>query len=836
MLKVIRPIFGLEFEMSFSALNARSQRINPGQVLQRFMSVAAARFANLPAHDSSGIFLSNGGRLYLDCGKPEITTPEVMTPTDACRYSRAGEEILLDVSRAVTRELEQVQEIVLSRNNVSYGGNCNSWACHESYGHRVDSNMAPHFIPHAVSRIIYTGAGGFDNCSHGLRFLISPRVTHIRCTMSDNTQRNRGIYNTKDETLNQRGYHRLHVICGEHVSSIRSQWLKMATTAVVVAMVEAGMRPGTGLKLNNPVQAMRSFAEDVTLMATATTTTGESLTAWEIQHRLLEKAKRLQVSGPLESWLPSCLQLWEETLDRLQRGPTAVQRSLDWAIKLDLFQNYARRRGVEWDRLAKWNMLLQRLDSFLPGAGEPFETAPYVPRNFSPLSEDSRKWRGLARQLGLDWNELDLVLAVRQELYEIDARFGELGGRGIFNSLDARGHLDHQVDGVESIEQAMITPPRDGRARLRGEAIQRLSSDHSQGACEWSAVWDYSNLRMLDLSDPFASEESWVPLTRPVQTEQDTQERRTARALDHAVAMYDRGDYESAFRMMRLVIGHRGLLSSTSSRDCHRFMSWIQARRGHTDGVTWLDLIYRGMPETLSLICDHLFIYRFQGLVPGRLFREWCDKGLQLLSGSPHQDPKDIVTLRCSHAYDLLCRGHTEEAWNAYQDGMQPEWTLLLHQRFLARILVEKAETLRRLGRGDETQALLAEAEGIQANANYSGDIADLTMTTKAKIAAERPDVSEAWRILCEVARIQRSCADGMGEFRTLLLMARLYAQADSEQVDCELGDLRERLTQLWTSHPSLLECPLAREILSGWDRWVAGQSRAGDRDRFWGL
>ena len=33
-------------------------------------------------------------------------------------------------------------------------------------------------IPHLVSRIIYTGAGGFDNAAAGIQFMISPRVPH----------------------------------------------------------------------------------------------------------------------------------------------------------------------------------------------------------------------------------------------------------------------------------------------------------------------------------------------------------------------------------------------------------------------------------------------------------------------------------------------------------------------------------------------------------------------------------------------------------------------------------------------------------------------------------
>ena len=111
----------------------------------------------------------------------------MLNPADACRYARAGEQILLEGCRELVDRTPNVAEIFLTRANVSYGGNSSSWACHESYGYRTESPLADHFIPHAVSRIIYTGAGGFDNRSHALQFLISPRVSHIRSAISENS-------------------------------------------------------------------------------------------------------------------------------------------------------------------------------------------------------------------------------------------------------------------------------------------------------------------------------------------------------------------------------------------------------------------------------------------------------------------------------------------------------------------------------------------------------------------------------------------------------------------------------------------------------------------------
>ena len=62
-------------------------------------------------------------------------------------------------------------------------------------------------------------------------------------------------------------------------------------------------------------------------------------------------------------------------------------------------------------------------------------------------------------------------LSCRTRLFEIDTRFGQLGLKGIFETLDAAGVLNHRVNGVDNIEHAMIEPPASGRANVsRGQA------------------------------------------------------------------------------------------------------------------------------------------------------------------------------------------------------------------------------------------------------------------------------------------------------------------------------------------------------------------------------
>lgn len=69
--------------------------------------------------------------------------------------------------------------------------------------------------------------------------------------------------------------------------------------------------------------------------------------------------------------------------------------------------------------------------------------------------------------------------------------------------------LEHQVAGGENIEEAMVSPPTGGRAQVRGTCIRRLAGRNGRYTCDWQGVWDCQGKRVLDLSDPFETEERW---------------------------------------------------------------------------------------------------------------------------------------------------------------------------------------------------------------------------------------------------------------------------------------------------------------------------------------
>jgi len=506
---VSERVFGVETEYALSATDGRGARVNHGVLLDGLMRKARAELPHLPDEHGHGLFLQNGARFYVDCGgHPEMTTPECGNPWDVVRYVRAGEAILLDVA---TRHRPNGQTSIF-RANVDYSGTGAAWGCHDSYMHRAPPHTLPaQLIPHLVSRVVYAGAGGFSNLSPGIEFLLSPRTAHTMTEVSRDSTGKRPIFHNKDEALCGHDYHRLHLIFGESLCSDLAVWLKVGATALVVAMCEAGLHPGDGVALQAPLTAMRAFASDPTLTATAATKQNQPLTAIAVQRHYLEQAETHAHAAWMPPWAPNVCRRWRAALDRLSSGWEGGARALDWAIKLGLYRERAQRRGFTWEALASWNRVARMLAEALARVSMPARplTADLVSARNSPIAGDVARMARSLEAMGLDWSRFGAFLALRDELFEIDTRFGQLGEQGIFSCLDRDAVLSHRVDGAGDVAGAIAHPPAVGRARIRGRLVRELTGHGGRYHCDWQGIWDAQERKRLDLSDPFASDGDW---------------------------------------------------------------------------------------------------------------------------------------------------------------------------------------------------------------------------------------------------------------------------------------------------------------------------------------
>jgi proteasome accessory factor A len=521
-----KSLFGLETELGFAAVDANGQKADSIRVLDLLLKLAAQRLSHLPG-GGSRLFLRNGSLIYIDCGlHPELATPECSSPDDLVRYVRAGEHIMTEL----TRELEQrddLSQVRAFKSNVDFCDASVTWGCHESYLCRSDIDLlSRHLLPHFVSRIVYTGSGGLNSGSRGIDFSISPRVQHLVKISSGASTQSRGIFHTKNEPLCGHGYRRLHVLCGDSANSELATWLKVGATALITALIDKGYQPGTAMALREPLAAMQRFALDASCKTKAETVDKHRfVTAIDIQRHYLAEVEARLGEGFLPDWAEHVCQIWRNVLDILESDPTRLAATLDWSIKLALFQKRAKRRDVPWNTVPVWSGVVNSIDRLIRTSRRKVRdtidlalvTRLRRGRGATPDAVDEQT-RVLASH-DLTWDGLDAFNALRLELWELDLRFGELGPRGIFADLDARGLLRHHMLAPDDWRHAVDHPPADTRARVRGDCVARWNENRHEYNCGWSLIRGPGGF--VNLSDPFETTIRWQDNSHATPVEED---------------------------------------------------------------------------------------------------------------------------------------------------------------------------------------------------------------------------------------------------------------------------------------------------------------------------
>ena len=306
--------------------------------------------------------LTNGARYYVDHAHPEYSTPECANALELVLADKAGERILARSMQAAARILEPGQSIVVYKNNSD--GKGNSYGCHENY--LVDralpfSALVRHLLPWFVTRQVFTGAGkvGSENGAAPVDYQISQRADFFEEEVGLETTLKRPIVNTRDEPhADPQLYRRLHVIAGDANLCEVETFLKVGTTAIVLAMIEDNFLDSAGARkdwsLAGPVQAMRVVSHDPTCRATVELADGASMTAIELQWEFLRLAQKYADETGLEACGGETvggdvLARWEAVLSTLERDPGLLEGQLDWVTKFALLDAYAARDGLSWD-------------------------------------------------------------------------------------------------------------------------------------------------------------------------------------------------------------------------------------------------------------------------------------------------------------------------------------------------------------------------------------------------------------------------------------------------------------------------------------------------------
>ena len=351
-------------------VNAYAERLGsrPGWDYEHERPSSDARDPDLPSPFGVGdpelesrlvnTVLRNGARFYVDHAHPELSTPEVRDAIDAVRWDAAGEEVLRRSVELASRHLPDGAEIVIHKNNSD--GKGNSYGCHENY--LVDrqvpfGRVVNGVLAHFVSRQVVCGAGKVGSEFPGqepsaVPFQISQRSDFFEEQVGLETTILRPIVNTRDEPhADARKYRRLHVIVGDANPSQVATFLKVGTTALVLAMVEDDLIPHD-FEFASPVASMRHVSHDLTLREGLPLADGSTITALEVQWELLDLAKEYVDRHGTDSTggeaTHEVLRRWEQVLAGLERDPMELADQLDWVAKFRLLEGYRERHGLAW--------------------------------------------------------------------------------------------------------------------------------------------------------------------------------------------------------------------------------------------------------------------------------------------------------------------------------------------------------------------------------------------------------------------------------------------------------------------------------------------------------
>ncbi len=379
----------------------------------------------------ANLILTNGARFYVDHAHPEYSTPRGHLTARRRALGQGGGAGHRRGRPARAVACRARRRCNIYKNNTDNKGV--SYGCHENYlMSRKHLLRRGHPPSHAVLRQPPGGlrrrpgrASAPTASTDG--FQLSQRADFFEVEVGLETTLKRPIINTRDEPhADPEKYRRLHVIIGDANLSELSTYLKVGTTSLVIAMIEAGWLVDRPLARSPRRHAAGGQPRSDARASSVTLRDGRTMTAMQLQMEYLEQARKFvedRWGSDADEQTRDVLTRWEITLVRLETEPMSLSRELDWVAKLAILEGYRERDGLDWS-----SPRLQLVD--------------------------------------LQYSD------VRQD-------------KGLYNRLVATGRFERLVS-EDEVERAMTEPPEDTRAYFRGRCLAKYASEVS--AASWDSV------------------------------------------------------------------------------------------------------------------------------------------------------------------------------------------------------------------------------------------------------------------------------------------------------------------------------------------------------------
>jgi proteasome accessory factor A len=198
------------------------------------------------------------------------------------------------------------------------------------------------------------------------------------------------------------------------------------------------------LTLENPIRAIRDVSHDMTGRRKIRLASGREMSALEIQHEYLAKARAFTDSRGADKITQRVLELWERAIRAVETGDLdLIAREIDWVTKFQLIERYRAKHDL-------------------------------------PLASPR------VAQLDLAYHDVHR-------------------GRGLYYLLQRRGSVERVCSDL-AIFEAKSIPPQTTRARLRGDFIRRAQERRRDFTVDWVHLkLNDQAQRTVLCKDPFRS-------------------------------------------------------------------------------------------------------------------------------------------------------------------------------------------------------------------------------------------------------------------------------------------------------------------------------------------
>lgn len=405
-------------------------------------------------------FLSNGARLYEDVGQHlEYAAPESQTVRETVAAVIAGELLLTEITerqRPSFKGRYKVSQTSLNTRVIDDEGH--TWGSHESYLTRRDIDPLQGFVHEPLAsfhatRSLFAGAGAVLQTTDGrVDFRTAQKVLGLDDIVSGTTTLNKALVNTRDQPLaDSQEFRRIHIIAGDPTMSPWATAFRLASSSLVLRMIEHGVDLN-GLIFKNPLRVAKASTLLPCVSEQFELQNGKKITPLDHQRVWAELVLEFIELVKVPEDEATMAFEWHQAVEDLggSKDFRILGDRVDWAAKLCVIDEKLKR-----------------------------------PKKMSKV----------------------------QVARGVDHLYGELSNQGIALKMRERQLLRDPLNATELAPSAMTDPP-EGRAALRGRFVTQLSQLRRKPICEkatldWQAgSWKLREraTRHIKMKNPFGDD------------------------------------------------------------------------------------------------------------------------------------------------------------------------------------------------------------------------------------------------------------------------------------------------------------------------------------------